>query len=86
MQILGCSYNDVHGKVKVGNVRLVPMAKNDKQKYVDLIVYYHDTINVIELNNNCTGNYLRNVLYVLNVLNHSYINGAEHMNKKLQGI
>ena len=93
-KILDCDIEDIHGNVRVGNIRLTNMSLDDKQKYVDLIVYYDKMITVIELNNNFKGNYLRNTLYVLNALNNSYIVGDVYskVNKegkelrKIQGI
>ena len=86
MQILNCNYEDIHGKVKVGNTRLTNASLNEKQKFVDLIVYYEDTITVIELNNNASPNYLRNTLYALNAINNSYIEGEKYTDKKVRGI
>ena len=86
MQILECSYDEIHGKVKVGNIRIPNLSKEDKQKYVDLVVYYKDTITVIELNNNASTNYLRNVLYAMNQINNSYIEGSKYSEKKIRGI
>ena len=86
MQILGCNYEDIHGKVKVGNIRLTNLSKDDKQKYVDLVVYFKDTITVIELNNNTGTNYIRNVLYTLNTINNSFIEGEEYADKRVRGI
>ena len=86
MQILNCNYEDIHGKVKVGNIRLTNLSKDDKQKYVDLVVYYKETITVIELNNNASTNYVRNVLYTLNVINNSFIEGDEYTDKRVRGI
>ena len=85
MKILKCNYEDIHGKVKVGNIRLPNLAKDDKEKYVDLIVYYKDDIIGIELNNNATGDYLRNALYMCNAINNSYIVGDSY-DKITQGI
>ena len=86
MQILNLGYDEIHGRVRVGNVRLTNMSKNDKQKFVDLVVYLDDKIVVIELNNNYEGNYLRNVLYAMNVINNSYIEGWRYTDRKVQGI
>ena len=86
MQILDKTYEEIHGNVRVGNIRLTNISKSDKQKFVDLVVYLSDKIIVIELNNNYEGNYLRNVLYSMNVINNSYIEGDEYGNKKVQGI
>ena len=86
IKILNCSYEDIHGKVRVGNIRLTNLSKDDKQKYVDLVVYYKDTITVIELNNNASTNYLRNVLYTLNTINNSFIEGDGYTDKRVRGI
>lgn len=85
MKILKCNYEDIHGNVKVGNIRLPNLAKDDKQKYVDLIVYYKDDIIGIELNNNASGDYYRNALYMCNAINNSYIVGDTY-DKITQGI
>ena len=86
MMILGKSYEEIHGNVKVGNIRLTNMSKDDKEKYVDLVVYLDNTITVIELNNHFHGNYLRNVLYSMNVINNSYTPKEKEYRKKIQGI
>ena len=39
-KILGCSYEDIKGKVKVHNIRLPRVNKQERNKYVDLIVEY----------------------------------------------
>ena len=80
MHILNCKYEDIHNKVKVGNIRLPNLSKDDKEKYVDLIVYYKNDIIGIELNNNATGDYLRNALYMCNAINNSYIVGDNYDN------
>lgn len=38
MQVLECKYEDIHGKVKVKNIRLTRTNKKERSKYVDLIV------------------------------------------------
>ena len=86
MQILNCSYEDIHGNVKVGNIRIPNLAKNEKQKYLDLIVYYKNEIMVIEMNNNATNNYLRNVLYTMSGVINSYLEGESYSGKKVRGI
>lgn len=72
MQILECSYEDIHGKVSVGNVRLTRTNKKEKNKYLDLIVEYKDEKIILELNNNYSGFYTRNILYATNVLLNNY--------------
>ena len=86
MMILGKPYEEIHGKVKVGNVRLTNMSKNDKQKFVDLIVELSDKKIIIELNNNYEGSYLRNTLYAINIINNSYIDSGGYYDEKIQGI
>ena len=72
MQILGCNYEEVHGKVSVGNIRLTRLSKNDRNKYLDLIVEYKNEKIVIELNNNFEGIYTRNIIYAANVITNNY--------------
>lgn len=72
MQILECSYEEIHGKVSVGNVRLTRTNKKEKNKYLDLIVEYKDEKIILELNNNYSGFYTRNILYATNVLLNNY--------------
>ncbi len=86
MQILNCSYEDIHGKVTVGNSRLTNLSLDDKTKYVDLIVEFEDDIVIIELNNNADKNYLRNVLYALNAIINKYIVGEKYLDKNITGI
>ena len=71
-KILGCSYEDIKGKVKVHNIRLTRVNKKEKNKYVDLIVEYNQEKIIIELNNNFSGIYTRNILYAANVLLNNY--------------
>ena len=86
MKLLDRPYHEVHGNVIVGNNHLVNSSIDNKQKFVDLIVYFKDTINVIELNNNASGSYIRNVLYAINAINNSYIEGNSYYNRKVRGI
>jgi len=72
MQILECSYEEIHGKVSVGNIRLTRTNKKEKNKYLDLIVEYKDEKIILELNNNYSGFYTRNILYATNVLLNNY--------------
>ena len=85
-KILDCNIEKIHDKVRIGNVRLTNNAKDDKQKFVDLVVYYDNYIYNIELNNNFNGNYLRNILYLMNLINNSYIEGDNYIDKEIQGI
>jgi len=72
MHILGCSYEEVHGKVTIGNIRLTRVSKKDKNKYLDLIVEYNDEKVILELNNNFHGVYTRNIIYAATVLINNY--------------
>ena len=72
MQLLECSYEDIHGKVSVGNIRLTRTFRKEKTKYLDLIVLYKNEKIIIELNNNFDGIYTRNILYAANVLINNY--------------
>lgn len=72
MQILECSYEDIHGKVRIKNSRLSNINPSERTKNVDLIVEYNDTITIIELNNNYRGNYIRNLLYTFNSISNQF--------------
>ena len=72
MQILGCSYESIHGKVSVGNIRLTNTNQKERTKYVDLIVELGEEKIIIELNNNFDGNYMRNLIYAFNVIMNNY--------------
>ena len=71
-KILDCEYEDIKGKVKVCNIRLARVNKKERSKYVDLIVEYKNEKIIIELNNNFSGIYTRNILYAANVLLNNY--------------
>ncbi|MBQ8472073.1 MAG: hypothetical protein IJ501_01065 [Bacilli bacterium] len=71
-KILGCNYEDIKGRVKVHNIRLTRVNKKERNKYVDLIVEYKSEKIIIELNNNFSGVYTRNILYAANVLLNNY--------------
>ena len=66
MKILDCKYEDIHGKVKVGGTESPGLAKNDKGKRLDLVVYYKNKILNIELNNNSGLEFVRNANYISN--------------------
>lgn len=85
MKILDCKYEDIHGKVKVGGTESPALAKDDKGKRLDLIVYYKNEILSIELNNNAGLEYVRNATYIANRVINSYLIG-EHYDKATQGI
>lgn len=79
MNILNCKYEDIHNKVTVDNSRIAPLAIDNKQKYLDLIVHYREDIIVIELNNDFDGNYTRNVIYAMNAIVNSYIREMDRL-------
>ena len=85
MKILNCKYEDIHGNVKVGNIRSTNLSKNDKEKYLDLVVNYKNKIIDIELNNNSGLEYSRNAHYISNRVINSNIIG-ENYDKQTQGI
>ena len=65
MQILGESYDEVHGNCLVSNSRLSRIDIKDRVKYSDLIISYKEYDIIIELNNNFDGNLKRNILFAL---------------------
>lgn len=89
MQILKASYQEIHGKVKVINIRLTNNYQEEKSKYVDLLVDYNDEKIIIELNNNYVGNYMKNLLYAFNVVSNHFNYGSSNKdfyNKKVKVI
>lgn len=68
MKILDCSYEDIHGRVEVKNIRKPKVNDKEKNKYVDLIVNYKNETIILELNHNFRGNYTRNIMYAFNEL------------------
>ncbi len=72
MQILGCNYEEIHGKVTVQNIRLTRNRKKERSKYVDLKLEYNSEIIIIELNCNYNSNPIRNIEYILSALGKSY--------------
>ena len=76
MQILKADYEDIHGKVKVSNVRLTNTFQEATGKYVDLIVDYKGDKIIIQLNNNCNGNYMKDLLYAFNAIRYHYHDGS----------
>ena len=76
MQILECSYEEIHGNVNINNVRLVNTYQQERGKYVDLVVDYKGEKVIIEMNNNYVGNYMKNLLYAFNVISNYYNVGA----------
>lgn len=87
MQILGCSYDDIHGHVSVSNIRLTNTNLKERTKYVDLLIEYHNEKIIIELNNNYDGNYMRNLLYAFNAIMNNYNiddEYADYANKQIK--
>ena len=72
MQILGCTYEEIKGNVSVVDARLTRINKNERNKYVDLLIQYNQEKIIIELNQNFDGNYLRNVLFATNTILNNY--------------
>lgn len=58
-KILDCKYEDIHGKVKVANIRLSRLFKKERTKYLDLLVEYKNQKIIIEMNNNTGGIHTR---------------------------
>ena len=63
IKILNLSYKDVHGNCKVLDSRITRVFKKDRIKYVDLIIMYQEYEIILELNQNFTGNIIRNIIY-----------------------
>lgn len=83
MQILGCSYEEVHGNVKVENIRLSRLTPNERVKYVDLKLEYNNVTTIIELNNNYKNDYTRNLLYAYNsIINKFKLGGLDYYTAK----
>lgn len=76
MQILGCSYDDVHGNVKVENIRLSRLTPTERVKYVDLKLELGNVTTIIELNNNYKDDYTRNLLYAYNSIINKFKRGG----------
>jgi len=72
MQILECKYEDIKGNVSVIDSRLTRINKDERNKYVDLLIQYKNEKIIIELNQNFDGNYLRNVLFATNTILNNY--------------
>lgn len=72
MQILGCSYEKVKDRVKVGNIRLRNVNPKERGKYVDLILELENEKIIIELNNNYNESSVRNILYAFSVILNQY--------------
>lgn len=78
MQILNAKYEDIHKKVTVQNIRLPNTYKEEKGKYVDLIVDFKGEKIIIELNNYFLGNYMKNLLYAFNIITNHYNVGSDN--------
>ena len=63
MQILGLSYDMVHGKCIVKDSRITRASKKDRTKHVDLIIGYGIHELILEMNNNYLGALIRNIVY-----------------------
>ena len=85
MKILDCKYEDIHGKVKVGGTESPGLAKDDKGKRLDLVVYYKNQVFDIELNCNTGLDFTRNSYYIANRVINSRLIG-ETYEEKVQGI
>ena len=86
MMILDKTYEEIHGHVKVYKRKLFNINKEDSRKFVDLVVSLDNDITVIEINNHFHHNYLRNVLYIMNNINNSYIVKENDYSKKIKGV
>jgi len=82
MKILNAKYEDIHGKVIVKNKELTSTYQKERKKTVDLLVDYNGNDILIELNNNFTGNYMRNLLYAFNIISNHYNKGVSNNNIK----
>ena len=81
-QILECEPSELKGKVSVKNVRLTRTNPKERSKYVDLIIEYKNEKIILELNNNYSGIYTRNLFYAFNVLANYYnTNNYSYYNK-----
>ena len=76
MKLLNAKYEDIHGKVVVKNTVLPHTYQLERDKTVDLLVDYNGNDILIELNNNYTGNYMRNLLYAFNIISNHYNKGT----------
>lgn len=86
MQILNCKYEDIHGKVEVKNTKLARLNRNERRKYVDLLVHYNNNEINIELNNNFNGQYIRNYLYAFILVLRNYLRKDKDYYNKLHKV
>ena len=71
-EILNCPLEEVKGKVTPNTERLTIVRATERSKYVDLLVFYKDEFILIELNNNYSGNPIKNLMYANNLLSSYY--------------
>ena len=83
MQILDCSYADIHGNVTVNNIRLPRTNRKERNKYVDLVVTYNQEKVIVELNQHFDGVYVRNFLFGMNQLLNNYSLGSGNYYKEI---
>ena len=79
MKLLDAKYEDIHGKVVVKTSVLPHTYQQERDKTVDLLVDYNGNDILIELNNNFTGNYMRNLLYAFNIISNHYNKGIKNV-------
>ena len=81
-EILGCSLEEVHGKVFVSTTRLTRVRKAERNKYVDLLIEQaNGEFILIELNNNYYGNPAKSIFYAVNILSSYYDRDVMDKNK-----
>ena len=70
--ILKCPIEKIKGKVYTNSERLPGIRATERKKYVDLLIWYNDEFILIELNNNYSGNPMKNLMYANNLLSSYY--------------
>ena len=70
--VSGIPLEEVKGKVTPNTERLAIVRATERSKYVDLLVFYKDEFILIELNNNYSGNPIKNLMYATNLLSSYY--------------
>ena len=81
-EILGCSIEEVHGKVFVSTTRLTRVRKEERSKYVDLLIEQaNGEFILIELNNNYYGKPAKSIFYAVNILSSYYDRDVMDKNK-----
>ena len=77
-EILGCSIEDIHGKVFIPETRLVRVRNEERSKYVDLLIEQKNgKFILLELNNNYYGNPIKSIAYAINLLSSYYDRDVE---------